>query len=591
MKTVVNSVRTGAGSGAATVDRVRDATDIAAIIGETVTLRRRGQKLWGLCPFHAEKSPSFSVDPARQLFYCFGCQVGGNVFTFLMRRDGKSFPEALAELADRAGIVLPDRPSGASGRRTQLLAVLAAAQQYFRQALAGESGQPGREYLERRGIPASVADDFGLGWASDAWEGLLSHLRRAGYSVADAVEAGVAVERDRGGYDRLRGRVTFPIRDPDGRVVAFGGRAVADDGTPKYLNTPETAVYHKGRILYGADRARSAWSQGRVPIIVEGYMDVVAMHRAGLTEAVGALGTALTVEHVRYLRRFTNEVVCAYDRDAAGQEAMRRAFVVLAAEGMAVLSVDYGGAKDADELLARGGAQALSAAVAGQMPYLARRIRDGQAAVHVQPAAKARAVREMVELLDSMADPVERAEYAALLERAWGVERKILSQGLAGKQGSRENNSQKSRHNMRRSEVNLGPRDVEVNLLASLIQFPDRMEGVLAALPELCRDPRWEAIRLEWPALAESGGDALASWLVRLPPEAQELVTAAAAVPWPVSGDLVMELARQVKAQWRGREWQHLKSVADSSDPVVAAEISQLFQEISASKRSPRREG
>lgn len=320
-------------------------------------------------------------------------------------------------------------------------------------------------------------------------------------------------------------------------------------------------------------------------------MDVVAMHRAGLTEAVGALGTALTVEHVRYLRRFTNQVVCAYDRDAAGQEAMRRAFMVLAAEGVAVMSVDYQDAKDADELLARGGPEALVAAVAGRMPYLARRIRDGQAAVRVQPAAKARAVRELVELLDAMSDPVERAEYQALLESAWALERNSLAQRAAPKQGAGGNNSEKTRHNMRRSEVNLGPRDVEVNLLASLIQFPDRMEGVLAALPELCRDPRWDAIRTEWPALVESGGDALASWLVRLPPQAQELVTAAAAIPWPVSGDLVMELARQVKAQWRDREWQHLKSVADPNDPVVAAEISQLFREISASKRSPRREG
>lgn len=589
---VVNRVRTDDGSGTAAVDRVRDATDIAAVIGETVTLRRRGQKLWGLCPFHAEKSPSFSVDPARQLFYCFGCQVGGNVFTFLMRRDGKSFPEALAELADRAGIALPDRVGQRGGRRTALLAVLSAAQQYFRQALLDSGGQVGRAYLERRGLPASTVSDFGLGWAPDEWEGLLGSLRRLGYPVADVVEAGLAVERDRGAYDRLRGRITFPIRDPDGRVVGFGGRAVVDDaGVPKYLNTPETAVYHKGRILYGADRARAAWSEGRAPIIVEGYMDVLAMHRAGLFEAVGSLGTALTVEHVRYLRRFTSEVVCAYDQDPAGQEAMRRAFMVLAAEGIAVSSVDYQTAKDADELLSAKGPEALVAAVQGRMPYLARRIRDGQAAVHVHPEAKARAVREMRELLDAMADAVERTEYAALLERAWGVEQKILSQPSRAKQGPAGNNSEKTRHNMRRSEVNLGPQGVEVNLLASLIQFPDLMEGVLAALPELCRDPRWEAIRDHWPALAQEGAASLATWMVRLPPAAQELVTAAAAVPWPVSGDLVMELAQQVKTQWREREWRHLKSVADPDDPVVSAEISQLFQEISASKRAPRREG
>ncbi len=589
---MVNRVRTDDGSGAATVDRVRDATDIAAVVGETVTLRRRGQKLWGLCPFHAEKSPSFSVDSARQLFYCFGCQVGGNVFTFVMRRDGKSFPEALAELADRAGIALPERSGDRGGRRTALLAVLAAAQQYFRAALAGDAGRAGRAYLDRRGLPAATVDDFGLGWAPDEWDGLLSNLRRSGYPVTDIVEAGLAMERDRGAYDRLRGRLTFPIRDPDGRVVGFGGRAVTDEaGVPKYLNTPETPVYHKGRILYGADRARATWSQGRAPIIVEGYMDVLAMHRAGLSEAVGSLGTALTVEHVRYLRRFTNQVVCAYDRDAAGQEAMRRAFMVLAAEGLAVSSVDYQTAKDADEFLATQGAAALVTVVEARMPYLARRIRDGQAAVHVHPEAKVRAVREMVELLDAMTDPVERAEYAALLESAWGVETKVLANRPKGKQGAGGNNSEKTRHNMRRSEVNLGPQDVEINLLASLIQFPDRMEGVLAALPELCRDPRWEAIREEWPALAEQGGSSLATWLMRLPAEAQELVTAAAAVPWPVSGDLVMELAQQVKTQRREREWRHLKAVADPDDPVVAAEIRQLFQEISASKRAPRREG
>lgn len=574
------------------VDQVRAATDLAAVVGETVTLRRRGQKLWGLCPFHAEKSPSFSVDPARQLFYCFGCQVGGNVFTYVMRRDGKSFPEALAELADRAGITLPARSGGGTGhRRTELLAVLAAAQQYYERTLRAEAGSPGRSYLAKRGVSEAIVREFGLGYAPDAWDDLLHALSHDGFAVRDIVDAGVAVERDRGAYDRLRGRVTFPIRDPDGRVVGFGGRMVADrEDAPKYLNTPETLVYQKGRLLYGADRARHAWTAGRAPIVVEGYMDVLALHQAGFAEAVGTLGTALTVEHGRYLRRFTDRVVCGYDQDAAGQEAQRRAFVVLASEGLDVRSLTYGDAKDADELLQRGGPQALARAVDGALPYLARLIRDGQSSVRAHPEVKARAVRDLVPLLEAMSNPVERDEYTSLLERAWGVDRKSLAQAQRSKQGSGGNNSEKSRHNMRRSEVNLGPQDVEVNLLASLIQFPDRMEGVWATVPELFRDPRWEALRNQWPELQREGAS-LATWLVSLPPEVQDLVTQAASVPWPVSSALVMELAQQVKAQRAKGEWQHLKSVADPNDPVVTAEISQLFQEISARKRAPRREG
>jgi DNA primase len=572
------------------LSRVQQATDLADVVGETVSLRRRGKKLWGLCPFHGEKTPSFSVDPDRQLFYCFGCRVGGNVFTYLMRRDGLTFPEAVRRLGERAGIpVDPDRDSPRESRRAALLAALAAAQAHFRRNLADiRIGRAAREFLEIRGVTETAQDTFGLGWAPDSWQDLTDHLMRAGYQASVLVEAGLSVSGERGPYDRMRGRITFPIWDADGRIVGFGGR-VMGAGEPKYLNSPETLVYHKGRVLYGAHLARGRW-RTHPPVLVEGYFDVIACHQAGVTEAVATLGTGLTADHAKYLGRQHNRVILAYDRDAAGRQAAERAFQVLAEQGISVYHIDFESGKDLDELLGAEGPEAVREAVAAAEPYLAWRIRQDAASVRAHPDAKGAAWRRLRPLLQAVADPVERQEYAQLLERQWSIDPRILAQAWRDSQGAERHNSGKSRHNMVRHQAKIGLRDEEADLLGVLLQFPEQLEGVLATFPELCMDTRWAPIVEAWPLVTQ---EPLATWIRRLPPDLQDWVVGAAAEEAPADPRAAVKVAERLKLK---RDVERLRALQQRAaegpvDPVLAGEIRDVWNRIREHKQGLRREG
>lgn len=570
------------------VARVQQASDLVAVVGETVVLRRRGKKLWGLCPFHAEKTPSFSVDPERQLFYCFGCRTGGNVFTYVMRRDGRTFPEALAYLAERAGIPL-EGETGRPGRRARLLAVLAEAARRYRAWLAdSERGRAARAYLHERGVPAEWAERFELGYAPDGWDALAVALDRAGFTVEEAVEAGVLVRRAQGGaYDRLRHRLVFPIHDPDGRVVGFGGRALGGE-EPKYLNLPDTPVFQKGQVLFGARWAREAWRTAP-PVVVEGYFDVLAAHRAGVTSAVASLGTALTADHARYLARFADRVILCYDRDAAGAEAAARAFVVLAQTGLSVYVMEVPVGKDLDESLARAGPEAIRRAYAAAEPYLARRIRQEAYAVRVGAAEKAKALRALMPLIEAVADPVERAGFLQLVERVWALDHKTIAQALRRGQGA-GNNSRNSRHNMGRRQEKNGLPDDGIILLGLLLQFPDGLEGVLTTLPELCSDPRWVGIIEHW---EDVGRMPVALWVETLPPPARELATAALAedIDWPRSA--LATVVERLRRKWDEERWNTLQARAAQGplDAELEAEIRRLWPRIRAAKQAERGEG
>jgi DNA primase len=572
------------------LSRVQQATDIRDLIGETVALRRRGKKLWGLCPFHGEKTPSFSVDPDRQLFYCFGCRVGGNAFTYLMKRDGLTFPEAVRLLADRAGIVVETvGGDGRSARRATLLAVLADAQHHFRQNLLDpRAGTKGRELLDIRGVTEDARQRFGLGWAPDSWDNLLTALLARGHSRDLIVEAGLAVEGERGPYDRMRARVTFPISDPEGRVVGFGGRALGD-AEPKYLNSPETPVYHKGRILYGAHLARTRWRQVP-PVLVEGYLDAVACHEAGVTEAVASLGTGLTGDHARFLARHANRVILAYDRDAAGVGAAERAFAILAQEGLTVFQVDFEGAKDLDDLLQADGPDAVREVVAAAVPYLAWRIRRDEPAVRLQPEAKAAAWRQVRPLLAAVSDAVERQEYAHLLERHWGMDPRILAQADRLSQESDRHKSQNSRHNMVRRQGKIGRLDDDGELLSLLLHFPEQVEGVLASFPELWMDTRWKAVLQIWPHYTE---EPLAQWTLRLPDELQAWVVGAAEAETVAPPKAAVEMAARMRERRDLKRWQELQARAAGGplDRELAEEIRELWTRIREQKQGPRREG
>ncbi len=320
----------------ALLDDIRAAVDIVDLVGRFVNLRKAGSHWKGLCPFHAEKTPSFTVNPQKNIFHCFGCGVGGDAFGFVMRQDRLSFPEAVRALAKSAGIALPEeRGSGAGNSgREELIRVMELAGRFYADTLWKPAGERARAYLEQRGIDIGIARSFGLGYAPEGWETLLTFMRAEKVAEEALIAAGLAVARENraGAYDRFRGRLLFPIRDLQSRVVAFGGRGFGDE-QPKYLNSPETPLYTKGNLLYAADLARTTIQSENRALLVEGYVDCIMAHQHGFTGTVAALGTAFTPAQLALLRRYCDEVVTFFDADAAGQKAAARAEELLEPTG------------------------------------------------------------------------------------------------------------------------------------------------------------------------------------------------------------------------------------------------------------------
>ena len=309
------------------IEEVRTRNDIVEVISGYVRLQKKGSNYFGLCPFHNEKSPSFSVSPGKQMYYCFGCGAGGNVITFLMEYENQTFPEAVRTLAQRAGIALPEADDSkearqADSRRAKLLEINKEAAKYFYYQLRTERGSVGMEYLRKRELSDETMNHFGLGYANKYSNDLIQYLKSKGYSEDLIRDAGLCnVDEKHGMYDKFWNRVMFPIQDINHRVIGFGGR-VMGDGKPKYLNSPETEIFDKSRNLYGLNFARTS-RKGNV-ILCEGYMDVIAMHQAGFTQAVASLGTAFTSGQASLLRRYANEILLSYDSDGAGVNAALR---------------------------------------------------------------------------------------------------------------------------------------------------------------------------------------------------------------------------------------------------------------------------
>lgn len=314
------------------VDRVRQAADIVEIVSAHSDLRQQGGRWVGLCPFHEERTPSFSVNPVEKLYYCFGCEAGGDVFRFVQEKEGMEFPEAVEMLAERYGVELEreaeDPKREAARRRRERLRELLQRTAAFYASFLWESKEAGkaRDYLRERGLGEEVLRGFGIGYAPSAWDQVLTRGQRAGFSVDELRAAGLA-QKGRGGgvYDRFRSRITFPVRDERGRVLGFGARAMRSEQGAKYINSAEGELYRKSETLYGIDRARGAIAKTGRAVVVEGYTDVLALHQAGIEGAVGVMGTAITEEQVAMLSRQVKEVVLAMDADRAGQEAMLRA--------------------------------------------------------------------------------------------------------------------------------------------------------------------------------------------------------------------------------------------------------------------------
>lgn len=336
------------------IEEVRTRNDIVEVISGYVRLQKKGSNYFGLCPFHNEKSPSFSVSPGKQMYYCFGCGAGGNVITFLMEYENQTFPEAVRTLAQRAGIALPEADDSkearqADSRRAKLLEINKEAAKYFYYQLRTERGSVGMEYLRKRELSDETMNHFGLGYANKYSNDLIQYLKSKGYSEDLIRDAGLCnVDEKHGMYDKFWNRVMFPIQDINHRVIGFGGR-VMGDGKPKYLNSPETEIFDKSRNLYGLNFARTS-RKGNV-ILCEGYMDVIAMHQAGFTQAVASLGTAFTSGQASLLRRYANEILLSYDSDGAGVNAALRAIGILKEAGMSGRVINLEPYKDPDEFI------------------------------------------------------------------------------------------------------------------------------------------------------------------------------------------------------------------------------------------------
>ncbi len=417
-------------------EEVRNAIDIAQVVGERVTLRRAGRTWKGLCPFHAEKTPSFTVNPERQIWHCFGCNRGGDVFSFLMEMDKVTFPEALQSLAERAGIDLPRAESTAADKkRDRLYQATALASDFFQASFSSEAGAHARAYLAGRGFDRPALERFHIGWAPAGWDGLLTALGKL-LPVEVLEEAGLVVRRGDGGhYDRFRNRIMFPIEIGTGRLAGFGARAVDPEDTPKYLNSPESPIYRKGGLLFGLPLARSAIREKRQALVCEGNLDVVRLHASGFANSVCTSGTALTIDQARALARFEAEAVLVYDGDDAGIRAADRALEPMLAAGLPVRVLLLPEGEDPDSFLLRNGAKAFAGLLEGAMDVAAFLATARLSSPGANPTPEAR-VKRYVELLGRVEDPVRRRMMVRRGAVAFGVEEDVLLEALGRRRGA-----------------------------------------------------------------------------------------------------------------------------------------------------------
>lgn len=422
------------------IEQVKDRTDILDVVSSYVTLSKAGQNFKGLCPFHSEKTPSFMVSPSRQIFHCFGCGTGGNAFTFVMKMEGTSFPETVRELARKAGIAVPEaqgvRHHQDSGNREKLEQLNEAAQAWFRQNLNNaEVGRDARLYLKDRGMFDDTLEAFGFGYAPDGWDGLLKHLLKGGYTIQELLAAGMIVQKEGAGknpkdasgyYDRFRSRVMFPICDLRKKVIGFGGR-ILGEGMPKYLNSPETPLFNKGRALYLLEKARETAGKTDTLIIVEGYFDAIALHQAGIANVVATLGTALTPDHIRIIRRYVTKVVLLFDPDEAGVRAALRTLDLFVDSGLGVKVVALPDGDDPDTFIRKQGPETFV-----QLQERAPSLLDYAVAHSLEKADstviedRIRSVDEVLRILQKTSNRLEKEECTKRVAERLGVNQQRL---------------------------------------------------------------------------------------------------------------------------------------------------------------------
>ncbi|RDV83228.1 DNA primase [Ammonifex thiophilus] len=531
------------------VKEVLDRTDIVALVGEYVRLKRQGRNYVGLCPFHAERTPSFTVSPEKQFFYCFGCGVGGDALKFLMLQEKLDFLEALERLALRAGLSLPpqSRDPAWLARRRELEEgeeLNRLSLEFFITSLWEEAGKPARRYLEERGVSEETARRFSLGYAPPEEEALLRYLQARGISKEAAVKWGLAVKTSAGRVvDRFRGRLVFPIIDPQGRVVGFGGRALDSALQPKYLNSPETPLFNKKNELYALAQAKDAIRAAGFAVLVEGYLDAITLHQFGFGYAVASLGTSLTQEQVRLLSRYTGKVYIAYDSDTAGEAATWRGLDILQQAGLEVLVVELPRGKDPDEFLRTSGPAAWEASLASALPLLEYKGKKLAAGGLVTARDKLRALRALLPNLACLRTLPEREEGIRLVSRITGLGWEVVRDELVRFTGEekvttrlKSDKSAKNKHEALESRACFA---AEKGLLRALFRQPEILAEVEeAGGEELFTHPPCRAVYSALRGALAAGEDPSPTALAgRLPEEALDatagvLVEEEESPPW-----------------------------------------------------------
>ncbi len=426
------------------LDELTERCDIVDVISRYVPLKKQGSGYVGLCPFHSEKTPSFHVHREKGFFHCFGCGVGGGVIQFVMRAENLPFPEAVAKLAQDAGLSMPEDTENSAYRRHRetLLNLQKDAARYFYACLESPEGAEGLAYLKRRGLSGGIIRRFGLGFAPNRWDGLMEAMRAKGYEKSDMLETGLLVE-GRGGrvYDRFRNRVMYPIISLRGDVIGFGGR-VMDDSQPKYLNSPETPIFSKGRNLFAMNLVKN--EKISEILLAEGYMDVIALHQAGFRTAVASLGTALTPEQARLIKSYAETVVIVYDADAAGQKATARGIDILKSAGLNVRVLRVPDGKDPDEFIRKNGAEKFGQLLRGTQGDLEYRLSKLPGAQdHDTPDKKIAYLKAAAELLATVEDPIERDVYMQRVAEETDVTLEALRIQINSARRSRESKSRR----------------------------------------------------------------------------------------------------------------------------------------------------
>jgi DNA primase len=459
------------------IEEIKNRVDIVDLVSEHLTLKKAGRNFIGLCPFHQEKTPSFTVNREKQIFYCFGCGEGGNVITFLMKIADKTFPEAIKDLAAKTGVVLPPISTGKQAKQKDLLKEgiinlnLKAAQQFSRN-LFSAAGTPARKYLQERGISDDVVKLFRLGYAPDTWRSLAEYIEKNGLSLKLAEQAGLIIPGKEGGfYDRFRGRIIFPIENVFGETVAFGGR-ILDKGEPKYLNSPESPVYTKGRNLYGLNKAKEEIRKKGFALIVEGYFDLISLWNAGICNVVATLGTALTKEHLELLRRYTMDVVALFDPDEAGKKALDRSLELFLSAQMKAKALILPEKFDPDDYVKRFGKEKMEELISRAQPlsdyYIENVLGSGRTFED-----KRDMVKIAMEFIAKISDKKEKDLFVKRIAEKTGINEELLIKEIYKSAAKGETRTDKTK-----PSLDINNDLVELHLIQLIMEYPQKITDV-----------------------------------------------------------------------------------------------------------------